>query len=132
MTARLVMVGWLVLLVVLVARWWRSRDGRVVASGPGSSSSAVTSAVLVSTPTCRTCPQVRAALATVSDLVEQFSFAELDASRDLEFVRANGVLRAPTVLFRDAQGIEVARAAGPVTVADVAAAIGCPPDVVVA
>lgn len=129
MIVRAVLIGWLVLLVVLVASWWRARDGRFRASRVGGADGLggrprVTSAVLVTTPTCRTCPQVRAVLADVAAQVDGFSWEEVDAATDLDFVRAHRVRRAPTVLFRDPTGTEVGRAAGPISHAEVAATVG--------
>ncbi len=144
MILRLVLVLVIVASATLLGRWWQSRHGRVrsvgarpgrvtgdptpggdpVAASPDRAPGAVATAVLVSTPTCRTCPQVRAALDEVATAVAGFDWSEVDASQDLAFVRAHDVRRAPTVLFRDAGDHVVARAAGPMSVAQVAAAVG--------
>ncbi|MBY5161115.1 thioredoxin family protein [Salsipaludibacter albus] len=124
MIARAVMVGWLVLLVVLVARWWQSRDGRVRVDTTTAAPPVVTSAVLVSTPTCRTCPQVRILLDDLARHVDGFGWEEVDASKDVAFVRRHGVMRAPTVLLRARDGSFVGRAAGTIDRESLAAAVG--------
>lgn len=137
MIARLAVVLAIVGVAVLVGRWWQSRQGRVRAAAPASRTGegapagdqavvvpTVVSATLVSTPTCRTCPQVRRALDDVAARAEDFTWDEVDASRDPEVVRTHDVRRAPTVLFRDAQGRVVARAAGAMGPHQVAEAIG--------
>lgn len=127
MIARLAVVAVIVALATLVGRWWQSRDGRVRAvsgASHGDDPTRVVGATLVSTPTCRTCPQVRTALDTVASAASGFSWDEVDAAADPAFVRAHDVLRAPTVLFRDAAGLVVARAAGAMGAPQVAAAAG--------
>lgn len=138
MIARLVLVAVVVVVATVVGRWWLSRQGRVRATGAEQATVAgaqasgvgtddlaggVRSAVLVSTPTCRWCPQVRTALDRVAAVADDFSWTEVDAGRDLAFVRAHDVRRAPTVLFRDAADRVVARASGPMTAAQVAEAV---------
>lgn len=128
MIARLLVVVVIVAVAAIVGRWWQARQGRVrVVSTTGAdhpSAAAVTSATLVSTPTCRTCPQVRRALDEVAGRASGFSWDEVDASTDLVVVRAHDVRRAPTVLFRNADGRVVARAAGAMGATQVAEAIG--------
>lgn len=144
MIVRLAVVVAVVVVATLVGRWWQSRQGRVrsvatpqddrVAATAGtttaaaireptSSGTAVRSAVLVTTPTCRSCPQVRDALERVAAGTADFAWSEVDASQDLEFVRTHDVRRAPTVLFRDARDRVVARASGTMTPAQVAEAV---------
>jgi len=132
--ARLVIVAAIVAVAVVAGRWWQSRQGRVRAVDPTRSDrttddepavvSGVVSATLVSTPTCRTCPQVRRALDEVAARADDFSWDEVDATTDLDMVRLHDVRRAPTVLFRDARGDVIARAAGAMGAHQVAEAVG--------
>lgn len=118
MMLRLALVTAIVVVATLAGRWWQARQGRMRSVQEPSPTSlavpVVTSATLVSTPTCRTCPQVRRALDLVAAGHEPFRWDEVDASDDVDFVRRHDVRRAPTVLFRDAGGRVVARAAGQV------------------
>lgn len=124
MIVRLVVVLAVIVVATLVGRWWQSRQGLVRPVTTAGTRCAVVTATLVSTPTCRTCPQVRSALDTVAAAADGFAWDEVDAAQDPAFVRANDVMRAPTVLFRDAAGRVVFRAAGAMGPSQVAAAVG--------
>lgn len=131
MIARLVVVLAIVALAALAARWWQARQGRLVTvasetRGTGS----VVSALLFTTPTCRHCPGVRSALATVGTAHPHFAWREIDAAQDVAAARRHGVLRAPTVLFLDAEGVVVGRASGAMGPDEVAAAVGMDPTLV--
>ena len=110
MIERLALVAVLVALSTLAGRWWQSRQGRVRRAHAAPSD--VAAAVLFTTPTCRTCPQVRTNLDAVAAVHADFRWTEVDAAENLEQARAHGILRAPTVLFTDATGAEVSRASG--------------------
>lgn len=131
MIARLVVVLAVVALAALVARWWQGRQGRLVpVAGETRRAGPVASALLFTTPTCRHCPRVRSALATVGAAHPHFAWHEIDAAQDVAAVRRHGVLRAPTVLFLDEQGVVVGRASGVMGPDEVAAAVGMDPALV--
>ncbi|GGO79347.1 thioredoxin family protein [Nocardioides deserti] len=65
-----------------------------------------------STAFCAPCRVTRRTLGEVADLVPGVAHVEVDAEHHLELVRRLGVLRTPTTLVLDAEGREVARAAG--------------------
>lgn len=61
---------------------------------------------------CQPCRATRAVLADVAATQDGVEHVELDAESHLGLVRRLGVMRTPTVLFLDADGREVGRAAG--------------------
>lgn len=127
MIERLALVAVLVALSTLAGRWWQSRQGRVRRADAAPSD--VAAAVLFTTPTCRTCPQVRTNLDAVAAVHADFRWTEVDAASDLDRARAHRVLRAPTVLFTDAAGAEVSRASGLLTAQAIAVAAALDPAV---
>ncbi|TFD27458.1 thioredoxin family protein [Cryobacterium cryoconiti] len=68
---------------------------------------------------CEPCMQTRAVLAEVERLVPQASVRELDVARDAGEAEADGIRTTPTVIVRDANGVEVFRATGVPTLAQV-------------
>ncbi|TFC61201.1 thioredoxin [Cryobacterium sp. TMT2-15-1] len=68
---------------------------------------------------CEPCMQTRAVLAEVERLVPQATVRELDVVRDVAEAEADGIRITPTVIIRDAAGIEVFRATGVPTLAQV-------------
>lgn len=61
---------------------------------------------------CAPCRATRRVLGEVTDLVEGVAHVEVDAEHHLEATRTFGILRTPTTIVLDAQGVEVARATG--------------------
>jgi len=61
---------------------------------------------------CEPCAQTRAVLAQMSAMVPQARVRELDVAHDAEEAEANRIRNTPTVLVRNAEGIEVFRASG--------------------
>lgn len=61
---------------------------------------------------CAPCRATRQVLTQVVDLVPGVTTVEIDAEANLELVRRLEVLRTPTVLVLDADGVVVTRAAG--------------------
>ena len=61
---------------------------------------------------CAPCRTTRRILADVADAVPGVTHVEVDAEHHLEAVRRLDVLRTPTTLVLDANGIEIARATG--------------------
>ena len=73
---------------------------------------------------CAPCRATRRVLADVASTVPGVTHHELDAEHHLDVVRRLGVLRTPTTLVLDAHGLEVARAAGAPTRAQVLGQLG--------
>jgi len=61
---------------------------------------------------CAPCRATRQVLRQVGDLVPGVSVVEIDAESRLELVRRLDILRTPTVLVLDAEGVVVERASG--------------------
>jgi thiol-disulfide isomerase/thioredoxin len=61
---------------------------------------------------CAPCRATRRVLADVAAAVPGVVHVEVDAEHHLELVRRLGVLRTPTTLILDSDGVEVTRAAG--------------------
>ena len=72
---------------------------------------------------CAPCRAARQVLSGVAVTVEGVAHVEVDAEHHLDATRALGVLRTPTTLVLDADGREMARAAGAPTRAQVLAAV---------
>lgn len=73
---------------------------------------------------CAPCRATRRILAEVAGQVAGVAHIEIDAESRLDLVRALGVLRTPTVLVLDGDGVIVRRASGQPRKADVIAAVG--------
>jgi thiol-disulfide isomerase/thioredoxin len=61
---------------------------------------------------CAPCRATRRILGEVADVVPGVTHLEVDAEHHLDLVRRVGVLRTPTTIVLDADGVEVTRAAG--------------------
>jgi thiol-disulfide isomerase/thioredoxin len=61
---------------------------------------------------CAPCRATRRILGEVATLVPGVAHVEVDAEQHLELVRRLGIVRTPTTLVLDAQGVEVSRASG--------------------
>ena len=72
---------------------------------------------------CAPCRATRRVLAEVSGLVDGVAHVEVDAEQHLDATRAFAVLRTPTTVVLDARGVEVTRAAGAPTKAQVLSAL---------
>ncbi|HEX2896095.1 MAG TPA: thioredoxin family protein [Marmoricola sp.] len=72
---------------------------------------------------CAPCRATRRILEDVAGETPGVSHVEVDAEHHLDLVRRLGVLRTPTTLVLDRAGVEVTRAAGAPTKAQVQAAI---------
>ncbi|TFC84548.1 thioredoxin [Cryobacterium sinapicolor] len=68
---------------------------------------------------CEPCMQTRAVLAEVERLVPQATVREFDVTRDAAEAEAAGIRITPTVIIRDAAGVEVFRGVGVPTLAQV-------------
>ena len=115
----------------------RSRDGRVRASKRSATATLTdevralgeqpgTKATLLqfSSAFCAPCRATRRTLADVAGMVDGVAHVEVDAELHLELVRRLGILKTPTTLVLDADGVEVLRASGQPRKADVLAALG--------
>jgi thiol-disulfide isomerase/thioredoxin len=61
---------------------------------------------------CAPCRATRRVLGEVTGLVDGVAHVEVDAEHHLEATRTFGILRTPTTIVLDAQGVEVTRATG--------------------
>ncbi len=73
---------------------------------------------------CAPCRAARRVLSEVAEIVPGVVHVELDAESHLELVRRLGILRTPTTLILDAQGVEVSRASGAPTKDQVMVSLG--------
>lgn len=80
--------------------------------------------VQFSTAFCQPCRATRRVLAEVAAMVEGVAHVEVDAESRLDLVRRLDVLKTPTVLVLDANGLVVRRASGLPRRVDVIAALG--------
>jgi thiol-disulfide isomerase/thioredoxin len=104
------------------AVWWQRREGRVtpVSAPPGAVSSRHLGAqrgfratfVQFSTSTCAKCPPTAALLARVAASEKDVRHVEIDAEKRLDLVREFDVLRTPTTLVLNHEGVVVARISG--------------------
>jgi thiol-disulfide isomerase/thioredoxin len=67
----------------------------------------------VSAATCATCPQVARVLGAVADATDGVAHVEIRVEEHDALVRRLGVLRTPTVLLLDADGVVLSRTSGP-------------------
>ena len=72
---------------------------------------------------CAPCRTTRGVLASVVDEAPGVSHVEIDAEHHLALVRELGILRTPTTLILDGDGLEIARASGVPRKATVLAAL---------
>jgi thiol-disulfide isomerase/thioredoxin len=102
--------------------WWQARDGRVtrVEDPPGALSSARLGSqrgyratfVQFSTSTCAKCPPTAVLLRRVASSEKGVAHIEIDGEKRLDLVREFDVLRTPTTLILNHEGIVVARISG--------------------
>ncbi len=99
---------------------WRVVAEALPAATPGERATLVQ----FSSAFCAPCRATRRVLGEVADLVPGVVHLEIDAEQHLDLVRALGIARTPTTLVLDADGTEVARAAGAPRKEQVLAALG--------
>ena len=80
--------------------------------------------VQFSTAFCQPCRATRTVLGTVAGQVEGVVHVEIDAESHLDLVRRLDIMRTPTVLVLDRDGVIRKRASGQPRHADVVAALG--------
>ncbi|WP_456846928.1 thioredoxin family protein [Cellulomonas sp. P5_C6] len=127
----------LVVLVLAVATglglWWRARNGRYTAVDPsllasapadeaddtrltpaqlGAPLGARATFVQFSSEVCAPCRRTHAVLAQLVTERDGLSHVEMDVVEHLDLVRRFGIMRTPTTLLLDADGVVVGRLSG--------------------
>jgi hypothetical protein len=118
-----VVVG--VVVLTLVGRWWRGRDGRV---HPGEDDAglaradldalgldlrgAAAGAVLLGSPVCAPCVQVKRVLTELASQRDRFRWVYADAADHLALTEEHRVMRVPTLFVLDPSGRILARTSG--------------------
>jgi thiol-disulfide isomerase/thioredoxin len=116
--------------LVLRARAGRSRDVRAGEQlGPAELAAPLgerATFVQFSSPACSSCRSVRRILTEVVAVEPGLAHVEIDASERLDLARRLGILRTPTVLLLDPDGVVVRRISGPLTAEQALAAVPNP------
>jgi thiol-disulfide isomerase/thioredoxin len=104
------------------AVWWQKRDGRVtrVVDPPGAVSSELLGSqrgfratfVQFSTSTCAKCPPTAVLLSRIAASEKGVAHVEIDAESRLDLAREFDILRTPTTLILNHEGVVVARISG--------------------
>jgi thiol-disulfide isomerase/thioredoxin len=125
----------LVLLAALIGLTLRARAGRSRDVPAGARLDATELAaplgeratfVQFSSPVCSSCRSVHRVLAELVAVRPGLVHVEIDATERLDLARRLGVLRTPTVLLLDRDGIVVRRMCGPLSPAQARAAVPSP------
>lgn len=104
--------------------WWQRRQGRVRAVQVSQALSSKTlgasrgyhaTFVMFSTPMCAKCPGTARLLKEVAASERHVAFIEVDAAERLDLARELSIMRTPTTLVLDSNGVPVARMDGPPT-----------------
>lgn len=136
MVMRLAIIAALLAFTALAYRWWVSRDGRVRrVDVPGALTPQVLGAprgqyatfVQFSTPMCAKCPGTRALLREVASERAHVAHVDIDAAERLDLARELGIMRTPTTLVLDSDGVIVARMDGAMTAAQAREALDAVP-----
>jgi len=121
MTERVLTVLGVLALASLFYAWWSRREGRVTqVEAAGALSSATLGAprgyhatfVQFSTPICAKCPPTAVLLKRVAAAEVNVAHVEIDAAERLDLARELGIMRTPTTLVLDGDGLIVARISG--------------------
>ena len=122
MVERVIAILALLAIASAFAVWWQRRDGRVtrVSDPPGAVSSVRLGSprgfratfVQFSTSTCAKCPPTAALLSRIAAAERGVAHVEIDAEARLDLVREFEILRTPTTLVLNHEGIVVARISG--------------------
>lgn len=127
MESRVLLVLAVLALAAVAGLVWRARNGRFVASSPGSTGAVLTPAdlggplgrratfVQLSSAVCAPCRSTAALLGTVAGEHPDVVHLELPAEQRLDLVRRFDVLRTPTVLVLDGDGVVRGRFSGATT-----------------
>ena len=137
MLIRLLVIVAVLAAVTVAYRWWSQRDGRVLrVEVPGALTPEVLGAprggratfVQFSTPMCAKCPGTRALLQSVASEQPHVTHVEIDAAERLDLARELGIMRTPTTLVLDSDGVVVARMDGAMTVQQAREALAAVPE----
>jgi thiol-disulfide isomerase/thioredoxin len=122
---RALMVAVGVVVLALVGRWWQGRDGRVRLGEDDDAlarhhldalgldlGGASAGAVLLGSPTCTPCVQVKRVLNELAAERDGFRWVYADAAHHLELTEAYRVMRVPTLFVVDPSGRILARTSG--------------------
>jgi thiol-disulfide isomerase/thioredoxin len=136
MLIRLLVIVAVLAAVTVAYRWWSGRDGRVrKVDVPGALTPDVLGAprgqratfVQFSTPMCAKCPGTRALLVSVAGEQPHVNHVEIDAAERLDLARELGIMRTPTTLVLDSDGVIVARMDGAMTIQQAREALAAVP-----
>ncbi|WP_062383250.1 thioredoxin family protein [Demequina iriomotensis] len=121
MLIRVLIVLAILAIATVVALWWQRRQGvaREVERA-GALSSATLGAprgyhatfVQFSTPMCAKCPPTAALLTRIAGEDERVAHIEIDAAERLDLARELEIMRTPTILLLDGDGVVVSRISG--------------------
>jgi thiol-disulfide isomerase/thioredoxin len=114
-----------IVVLTLLGRWWRARDGRVrLGEGDAVLSrehldaigldprGASVGAVLLGSPTCAPCVQVKRVLAELHAERPGFRWVYADAADHLDLAEDHRVMRVPTLFVIEPSGRILARTSG--------------------
>jgi thiol-disulfide isomerase/thioredoxin len=136
MLLRVAIIVAVLALTALAYRWWISREGRVRrVEVPGALTPEILGAprgqyatfVQFSTPMCAKCPGTRALLLEVASERPHVAHVDIDAADRLDLARELGIMRTPTTLVLDSDGVVVARMDGAMTAAQAREALEAVP-----
>jgi len=136
MILRLIAIALLLGASALFYYWWQGRQGTVRrVERPGALTPAVLGSprggratfVQFSTPMCAKCPGTAALLTRVAAEQPHVTHVEIDAAERLDLARELGIMRTPTTLILDSDGIVVARMDGAPTEAQAREALEAAP-----
>jgi len=120
----------------LFYRWWQGRQGMVRrVDRPGALTQAIIGAprgaratfVQFSTPMCAKCPGTAVLLKRVAGEQPHVAWVEIDAAERLDLARELNIMRTPTTLVLDSDGLVVARMDGAPTEAQAREALEAAP-----
>lgn len=121
MLVRILAIGVLLAAASVAYAWWSRQQGRVrhvVVAGTltpaelGAPRGQRATFVQFSTPMCAKCPPTRDLLLRVAADDPYVSHIEIDASEHLDLARRLDIMRTPTTLVLDADGVVVSRMNG--------------------
>ncbi len=121
MLERVLIVAAILAVASVAAVWWQRRQGVVrEVERAGALSSATLGAqrgyhatfVQFSTPMCAKCPPTAALLGRIAAEDPRVAHIEIDAAERLELARELEILRTPTILLLDGDGVVVSRISG--------------------
>lgn len=136
MLTRIILIVAVLAVASVAYLWWSRRNGVVRrVEVPGALSSETLGArrgfratfVQFSTPMCAKCPGTATLLKQVASEYEDVAHIEIDASERLDLARQFDVLRTPTTLVLNTDGMIVARMSGPPSVAQARESLAAAP-----